>query len=121
VEGRLFPGDPGDRGDNIVAVGLDPAGDGQSSVWLALKELAFPAAREVLGSAGRLPPDRVRAERLTDNAAVRAGELLLDRGPAGTAERYRAALERGAGCTGGFEACFTLPDDAQAALAAGLR
>jgi hypothetical protein len=86
-----------------------------------LKELAFPAARGALESAGQLPSDRVAAERLTGNAAAQAGGLLLDVGPPEGAGRYRAALERAADCRQPFDGCFPLPPSARDALAVRLR
>jgi hypothetical protein len=117
AEGRLFAGRPDDRTDNVVAVGLTP-GDGEAAAWLAARELAFPAARGALASAGRLPADRVQAERLAGAAAAHLGALRLERPAPALAARYRSALAGAAGCPA-FDACFPLPPEARAALAAG--
>ncbi|HEX5818882.1 MAG TPA: hypothetical protein VFY20_08380 [Gemmatimonadales bacterium] len=121
AEGRFFAGDPGDRSDNIVAVALDAADDGQAVAWLALKELSFPATREALAQARQLPADRVAAERLTGSAAAQAGSLLLEGGPPAGVARYRAALEHAGACRAPFDECYPLSSPARTALAARLR
>lgn len=121
AEGRLFAGDPGDRRDNVVAVALDPAADGEDVAWLALKELAFPAARRALEAAGQLPADRVAAEQLTGRAAVHLGAMILERSAPPAAGRYRSALARSAGCAATLDGCLPISPDARAALQASLK
>jgi len=121
AEGRLFAGDPGDRRDNVVAVALDPSADGEVVAWLALKELAFPAARRSLEAAGQLPADRVAAEQLTGRAAVHLGAMILERSAPAAAGRYRAALSRSAGCEGSLDSCLPIPPASRAALQASLK
>jgi hypothetical protein len=121
AEGRLFAGDPGDRRDNVVAVALDPSADGEVVAWLALKELAFPAARRALEAAGQLPSDRVAAEQLTGRAAVHLGAMILERSAPAAAGRYRAALARSADCDTPLDECLPIPPASRAALQASLR
>jgi hypothetical protein len=121
AEGRLFAGDPGDRRDNVVAVALDPSADGEVVAWLALKELAFPAARRALEAAGQLPADRVAAEQVTGRAAVHLGAMILERSAPAAATRYRSALARSAGCEVTLDDCLSIPPSARAALQASLR
>jgi hypothetical protein len=120
AEGRLFAGDPGDRRDNVVAVALDPAVDGEAVAWLALKELAFPAARRALEAAGQLPADRVAAEQLTGRAAVHLGAMIVERTAPPAAGRYRSALARSAGCATSLDSCLPISPSARAALQASL-
>ena len=120
AEGRLFAGDPGDRRDNVVAVALDPSADGEVVAWLALKELAFPAARRALEAAGQLPADRVAAEQLTGRASVHLGAMILERSAPAAAGRYRSALARSAGCDTSLETCLPIPPASRAALQASL-
>jgi hypothetical protein len=121
AEGRLFAGDPGDRRDNVVAVALDPSADGEVVAWLALKELAFPAARRALEAAGQLPADRVAAEQLTGRAAVHLGAMIVQRSAPSAADRYRAALARSAGCDTSLDSCLPIPPASRAALQASLK
>jgi hypothetical protein len=121
AEGRLFAGDPGDRRDNVVAVALDPSADGEVVAWLALKELAFPAARRALEAAGQLPADRVAAEQLTGRAAVHLGAMILERSAPSAAGRYRSALARSAGCDSSLDSCLPIPPASRAALEASLK
>lgn len=121
AEGRLFAGDPGDRRDNVVAVALDPASDGEVVAWLALKELAFPAARRALEAAGQMPADRVAAEQVTGRAAVHLGAMILERSAPPAAGRYRSALARSAGCDATLDDCLPISPDARAALQAILK
>lgn len=120
-EGRLFAGQPDDRADNIVAVAL-PAGEpADAAAYLAVRELAFPAARRALAAGALLPPDRLAAERLAGQGSARLGGLVLGAGAPGPAATYERVLTALAGCGQGFAACFPLPGDAVRALEAAAR
>ncbi len=97
-EGRLFAGRPGDREDNVVAVHLafSPVAAGDPA-WLAVREMAFPAAREALAAAGLLPTDPGAAELATGRAAAHLGALWVGGRGDGALDAYRRALLRVAG------------------------
>ena len=95
--------------------------DGEVVAWLALKELAFPAARRALEAAGQMPADRVAAEQVTGRAAVHLGAMILQRSAPSAAGRYRSALARSAGCDATLDDCLPISPDARAALQAILK
>jgi hypothetical protein len=117
ADGRLFEGDPRSSADNVVAVAV-PTSDPSGAVFLAVRELCYPAVWAALAAAGGVGDDRVQGERLSGRAAVRCGALLLER----YAPESEAAYERTwlglTGRPGPFAAAFPIPDPLQAALAA---
>lgn len=114
-DGRIFQGDPQDRSDNLVAVRFPEAGDAAVPLYAAVRELCYPAVRQALaGSAA--PADRVAAERLSSDAAVRCGALLLAARAPGETRRYRDAFAPDT-LTGTFEAAYPLDPAIARALA----
>lgn len=90
LEGRIFAGSPTDRTDNLVVVHLPAAGEPtDAALYYAVRELCFPAARAALQSAGPMPADRLAASARSTRAAVRCGELLLERLAPAEAAAYR--------------------------------
>ena len=120
-EGRLFAGQPDDRADNIVAVALPMGEPADAAAYLAVRELAFPAARRALANAALLPTDRLAAERLAGQGSAQLGRMVLGAGAPGSAATYERVLTALAGCGREFAACFPLPSDAQRALEAVAR
>lgn len=61
----------------IVAVGLCADGSAKDApLYATVREMAFPLVRRAMAESGT-PADRVRAERVSDAAAVRAGAMIL--------------------------------------------
>ena len=79
-DGRIFEGDPRNRGDNIIAVRFSPASAQlDATLHSVVREMCFPLVRRVLRRYIANRPDRVSAERENSRSAVRCGALLLER------------------------------------------
>jgi hypothetical protein len=77
ADGRIFQGDPGDRTDKLVAVRFSGSGDASDvPLYAALRELCYPAVRAAL-TRRPAPANRIAAERISGEAALRCGALLL--------------------------------------------
>lgn len=125
LEGRVFSGSPADRTDNLVVVHLPPPGDRlEATLHYAVRELCFPAARLALDAAGPMPADRLAASARSTRAAVRCGELLLEKlAPAEVAAYRRSFVPATASAsdeaTGeAFHRAYPLDPSLQAALEA---
>ncbi|MGB5527207.1 MAG: hypothetical protein WBN79_10135 [Gemmatimonadota bacterium] len=93
LEGRVFSGSPADRTDNLVVVHFPPRGDRlEATLHYAVRELCFPAARLAMDAAGPMPTDRLAASARSTRAAVRCGDLLLERVAPGEAAAYRRSF-----------------------------
>ncbi|MGB5301925.1 MAG: hypothetical protein WBP17_02115, partial [Gemmatimonadota bacterium] len=57
-----------------------------------VRELCFPAARLAMDAAGPMPTDRLAASARSTRAAVRCGDLLLERVAPGEAAAYRRSF-----------------------------
>ena len=79
IEGRYLGGDPTVGRPTIVALGA-PSGDGAAHATLGslVRELCYPAVRRAFGPFEGRVSDRVDATRVSDLAATRCGELLLE-------------------------------------------
>lgn len=94
-EGRLFAGRPGDRTDNIAAVGtLDAPPDADAPVFALVRELCFPLVTRAANQAPSLKASRAESARRTSVAAVRCGAELLDLLVPAEAGGYRAHWRR---------------------------
>lgn len=80
VEGRVFGGSPGDKGDNVMVVSA-PVGPHpeREVVYSMLREVSFPLVRAVIDQSGHTTASRGQAEALAARAAVRTGALVLER------------------------------------------
>jgi hypothetical protein len=76
-EGRVLTGDPGDRRDNLVAVGGRPAESPEVSTLRAVREICFPGVETALAAAGMAPASKAEAATVGSMTAVRCGDLLL--------------------------------------------
>ncbi|MBT8478891.1 MAG: hypothetical protein KJO06_08245 [Gemmatimonadetes bacterium] len=93
LEGRVFSGSPGDRTDNLVVVHLPAPGEPlDAALHYAVRELCFPAARVAMDAAGPMPADRLSASARSTRAAVRCGDLLLERVASDEAAAYRSSF-----------------------------
>lgn len=93
LEGRIFSGSPADRTDNLVVVHLPAAGEpADAALHYAVREMCFPAARAAMQEAGPMPSDRLTASARATRAAVRCGELLLERLAPSEAAGYRRSF-----------------------------
>ncbi len=89
-EGRIFRGDLENRTDNLVAVGLRPAGSRpDAELHAAVRELCFPLVRQAIDASGIEFADRFEGERVSSQAAVVCGATLLDRFAPSVALDYR--------------------------------
>lgn len=94
-EGRLFAGRPGDRTDNLVAVGmLDASSTTEAPVLTLVRELCFPLVSRAADQSPALRASRAEAARRTSLAAVRCGAELLDALVPAEAGGYRAHWQR---------------------------
>lgn len=125
LEGRVFAGSPSDRTDNLVVVHLPASGERlEAALHYAVRELCFPAARLAMEAAGPLPADRLTASARATRAAVRCGELLLERVAPGEAAAYRrsfvpaTAAEADAATRDAFYRAYPLDAGLEAALRA---
>lgn len=90
-EGRLFAGRPGDRTDNLVAVGtFDGSPSADAPVFALVRELCFPLVSRAADQSPSLRTSRTDAARRSSIAAVRCGAELLDRLLPAEAGAYRA-------------------------------
>lgn len=93
LEGRLFSGSPTDRTDNLVVVHLPaPSEPMGAALHYAVREMCFPSARAAMEAAGSMPADRMAASARSTRAAVRCGELLLERLAPAEAAAYRRSF-----------------------------
>ena len=93
LEGRVFSGSPADRTDNLVVVHLPPPGDQlEATLHYAVRELCFPSARLAMEAAEPMPMDRLAASARSTRAAVRCGDLLLERVAPDEAAAYRRSF-----------------------------
>jgi hypothetical protein len=93
LEGRVFSGSPADRTDNLVVVHLPAPGETlEAALHFAVRELCFPAARAAMEAAGPMPADRLAASARSTRAAVRCGDLLLQRVATAEAAAYRRSF-----------------------------
>jgi hypothetical protein len=98
LEGRLFAGSPADRTDNLVVVHLPAPGESlDAALHYAVREMCFPSARAAMVAAGPMPADRMAASARSTRAAVRCGELLLERLAPTEAIRWMQAWRRHCG------------------------
>jgi hypothetical protein len=118
ADGRLFEGDPRSSTDNVVAVAV-PASDttAANAVFLAVRELCYPAVRAALAVAGGVGDDRIQGERLSGRAAVRCGALLLQRYAPESEAAYERTWLAVTGEPGLFPAAFPIPEALKTALA----
>lgn len=90
-EGRLFAGRPGDRTDNLVAVGtFDASPSADAPVFAFVRELCFPLVSRAADQSPSLRTSRTDAARRSSIAAVRCGAELLDRLLPAEVGAYRA-------------------------------
>ncbi len=127
LEGRVFSGAPADRTDNLVVVHLPPRGETlEAALHFAVRELCFPAARAAMEAAGPMPADRLAASARSTRAAVRCGDLLLQRVAPGEAPAYRRSFVPATAATSeeatreAFERAYPLDSGLIAALRAEL-
>jgi hypothetical protein len=101
-DGRIFEGDPADRGDNLVAVRFPEADDAADlPLHAAMRELCYPAVRRALGEAGRAtgstPADRIGAERTSGSR--RGAGACRARAPHRTRSALRITAASSASCS----------------------
>jgi hypothetical protein len=123
LEGRIFSGSPADRTDNLVVVHLPAVGEPtDAALHYAVREMCFPAARAAMQAAGPLPSDRLAASARSTRAAVRCGELLLERlAPAEVAGYRRSfvpatAATANASARDAFHRAYPVDADLEASL-----
>ena len=79
-EGRVFAGDPGNRHDNVVVVGIASEDSGADEpLFAAVREICFPAVRRALDRVELEFSSRAQGDETSSWAAVRCGEALLER------------------------------------------
>ncbi len=118
ADGRFFEADPRSAADNVVAVALPTSETATTdAVFLAVRELCYPAVRAALATVDGVGDDRVQGEELSGRAAVRCGALLLRRYAPGWAPGYETAWLATSGRPGPLLDAFPLPDALAAALA----
>ncbi len=90
-EGRFLQGDPQRSGWSVVAAGIH--GEGEEAVEGTLssvvRELCFPVVRRAMAAFEPRLPDRATAARVSDLAATRCGELLIEDAAPELAAAYR--------------------------------
>jgi len=90
LDGRFFDGDPDNDKDNVVIVGYAPVAGMEA--FQIVREWCYPAVREAEADALVGGSDRVAAEAESGRAAVRCGELVLDRYLPAATRHYRSAF-----------------------------
>lgn len=125
LEGRVFAGSPADRTDNLVVVHLPAPGELlDAALHYAVREMCFPSARAAMEAAGPMPADRMAASARSTRAAVRCGELLLERLAPEEASAYRTsfvpatAAETDTATRDAFQRAYPLDAGLEAALRA---
>lgn len=89
-EGRVYRGDPRDPRDNAIAVWSPPGSDGdRAAVFAIVRSACFPFVSETVARMRLGGEDRVAAERLSSQGAVRCGAMLLERHAPSLAPAYR--------------------------------
>lgn len=92
-EGRFFQGDPENEADNAMIVGQDTwTTPPDLTLARVVRELCFPAVRSAFARADVQFATRVAANRASDNAAIRCGEMLLEAQAPHLVASYRAAF-----------------------------
>jgi hypothetical protein len=89
LDGRFFDGDPTNDRDNVVIVGY--AAIAGMEAFRVVREWCYPAVREAQADA-MVGSDRVAAEAESGRAAVRCGDLVMDRYFTAAAGHYRSAF-----------------------------
>lgn len=116
TDGRIMPG----RGPDgtVIAVRAPLAGDPDASAFAVLRELCFTIVDEAKRTAR--VEDKRKQEDLSGRAAVRCGDMLLERFAAPEAVRYRATFLEAADApvTAKFETVYAIPEALVEALQA---
>lgn len=110
-EGRVYRGDPLEPRDNAIAVWSPPGAEGDRAALFAIvREACFPFVSETVTRLVLAGEDRVGAERLSSQGAVRCGALLLERHAPALAPAYREAfLEAARRGDAAFDDVFAIP------------
>lgn len=116
AEGRIFVGRPGDRGDNVIAVGTAwGSGVAEAPLLAAVRETCAPLVTELSADRPAWRDDPVAVSRAT----VRCGAALMDRAVPSRAAAYRALWAWHAGAQRFTEAFPPRPNE-DAAIGAAL-
>lgn len=122
-EGRIFRGIVAAPSDNVIAVRLEvlPT-DPRALSFAVVREACFPTVSRLVEELRLAPGDRWSAERISGQAAVRCGDMLLERYSTTHAEAYRRLWLSWTGAdSGSFESVFPLSDRLRSALESALR
>jgi len=89
LDGRFVDGDPTNDRDNVVIVGYAPIAGMEA--FQVVREWCYPAVREAQADA-MAGNDRVTAEAESGRAAVRCGDLVMDRYFPAAIDHYRSVF-----------------------------